>query len=219
MVLNKTSKCDQCENNNCEKCQDRKNCKCKCNSNKALDITQKTLAITGGLAAAIGGLSLTILSGGLAAPLVGGILIGAGVSSTIQGVEKAYKKQEINGLEFIADVGFGALTGVFTGGIGAAGEAVAATVIKQGAKETIKAAAKQLAVRGVAGGVAGVTSRTITEIKECTLNEKEWSDFGKKLDEKGNEKGTISSWVMSAGTGVIGGMRSNRNNNFNFFLI
>ena len=102
---------------------------------------------------------------------------------------------------------FGALTGVFTGGIGAAGEAVAANFAKQGAKEIAKVGAKKLAVRAVTGGAAGITSKAVNEIKECAVNDKKWSDFGKELDANGKENGTVSAWLLSAGSGVLGGRK------------
>ena len=44
---------------------------------------------------------------------------------------------------------------MLTGGIGAAGEAVATNVVKQGAKEVAKVGVKKLAIRTVAGAAAG----------------------------------------------------------------
>ena len=85
------------------------------------------------------------------------------------------------------------MTGVFTGGAGAVGEAVAT----QGVKTIV--------VRGATGCVTGVASKALNEVKECTVNGKEWSNFGKEIDENGNDKGTVSAWLLSAGTGSLGG--------------
>ena len=63
-------------------------CDCKCNINSAADVTQKALATAGGIGLAVGGLALTIFSGGLLIP-VGGAMMGAGISSTFQGVRKS----------------------------------------------------------------------------------------------------------------------------------
>jgi len=197
--------CDKCQKNEHKYCRDRISCDCECNINGAADVTQKVLATAGGVGLAVGGLALTIFSGGLLIP-VGGAMMGAGISSTYQGVEKTIKNERINGAGFCADVAFGAVTGVLTGGVGAAGEAVAANVVKQGAKEVAMVGAKKLAIRTAAGAVAGVTSKAVDEIKACTTTDKKWSDFGKTLDQNGEENGTATSWAMSAVVGGLGGV-------------
>ena len=189
--------CESCKINKCNSCENKAKCDCKCNLNRALDVTQKVLATIAGAGMAAGGLALTILSGGLAIP-IGGALMGAGISSAYQGINKSVKQERIDVSEYLIDVSFGALTGVFTGGIGAAGEVVASTVAKQGAKEVTKQAAKQLCVRAVAGGVAGVASKAVDEVKQCATTEKKLSEFGK-------DNNTSVSWILSAGTGVLGG--------------
>ena len=50
-----------------------------------------------------------------------------------------------------------------------------------------------------------LTAKALNEVKECTVNDKKWSDFGQEIDEKGNNKGTFSAWLISAGTGIFGG--------------
>ncbi len=75
MDKNKQGVCTSCQKGNCKNCEKKWSCKCKCNENGAADITQKVLATTAGVGVAVGGLVLTVLSGGLAIP-VGGALMG-----------------------------------------------------------------------------------------------------------------------------------------------
>jgi len=99
--------------------------------------------------------------------------------------------------EYVADVGFGAVTGVFTGGAGAIGESVATNVAKQGAK---------IFIRASTGVAIGVGAKAITEVKECSTTDKKWDDFGKTLDSNGNVNvaGTVVSWTSSGLVGAIG---------------
>jgi hypothetical protein len=197
--------CDRCEKGKHQECKNRVSCDCQCNINGINDIAQKAFATVGGIGLAVGGLALTVFSGGLLIP-VGGAMMGAGISSTFQGVEKTIKNERISGTGYCADVAFGAVTGVLTGGIGAAGEAVATNVAKQGAKEVVKVGAKKLVIRTAAGGIAGITSKAVDEVKMCTTTDKKWSDFGKTLDKNGEENGTATSWAMSAVVGGLGGV-------------
>lgn len=173
--------CYECEKGQHNSCQNKWCCDCECNVNGGADVTQKGLAIGGGAALVIGGLALTICTGGLGAILVGGAMLGAGVSSTFNGAEKAVKGERINGKTYVADVAFGAVTGVVTGGMGAAGETIAANVVKQGAKEVAKAGAKKLAVRATTGLVTGVASKAIEEVKQCSTTDKKMVRLWKKF--------------------------------------
>ncbi|CAF1155084.1 unnamed protein product, partial [Adineta ricciae] len=129
-------------------------------------------------------------------------------SSTWNGAEKAIKQERISGKEYVADVAFGAATGVVTGGVGVAGETVAVNVVKQGAKEVAKAGAKKLAVRATTGVVVGVTSKAIDEVKQCSTTDKKWRDYGKSFDRNGKPNGTTTAWVGSALGGGLGGVGS-----------
>ena len=84
---------------------------------------------------------------------------------------------------------------MFTGGIGAAGEAVAANV------------GKTLVVRAGTGIVAGVTGKVIDEVKTCSTTSKKWENFGQTLDKDGKVSvgGTIASWTSGAVVGAVGG--------------
>ncbi|CAF1664566.1 unnamed protein product, partial [Adineta ricciae] len=113
--------CYRCNRNQHEHCTNRWQCDCQCNVNGDADIAQKSIAIVGGFGLAIGGLALAICTGGLGAVLIGGSMLGAGISSTWNGAEKAIKQERISGKEYVADVAFGAATGVVTGGVGVAG--------------------------------------------------------------------------------------------------
>ncbi len=119
------------------------------------------------------------------------------MSSAYQGIEMSIKGERMNGKEWMADVGFGAVTGVFTGGAGAIGESVATNVVKTGAK---------IGIRVGAGVVAGVGSKAITEVKEIATADKKFEDFGKTLDSKGevNKTATAVSWISSGFVGAVG---------------
>jgi len=116
------------------------------------------------------------------------------------------KGERMNGKEWMADVGFGAVTGVFTGGAGAIGESVATNVVKTGAK---------IGIRVGAGVVAGVGSKAITEVKEIATADKKFEDFGKTLDSKGevNMTATAVSWISSGVVGAVGVVSSQVSSN------
>jgi hypothetical protein len=193
--------CSECKNQRHNKCESKWSCDCKCNINGVADATQKIAAIDGGIVLAAGGLALTVCTGGLGAVLVGGAMLGAGISSTFHGASKLIKQERIDGGSYAADVTVGAVTGLATGGIGAGGEAVATNLAKEG----VKIGVTKLAVRTATGAVAGVAAKTIDEVKVCATTDKKWEDFGKNFDENGEEKGTATAWVMGAAVGAIGG--------------
>lgn len=84
-------------------------------------------AIAGGLAVAIGGFVLTVVSGGLAAPalavtlgLAGAGLIGAGAGSAVYGICTKVKGGDFNVKDWGITVGCGFVFGALTAGVGAA---------------------------------------------------------------------------------------------------
>src|SRR5947208_2707550 len=94
--------CSKCEKGNCNyfssensTCEKYVNCTCQCNFGGFHDVVQKTVAIGGGILSAGFGIGLSVASGGLLAPFVGGPLVGAGFSSAIKGIEKSIKKEKI----------------------------------------------------------------------------------------------------------------------------
>ncbi|CAF1520466.1 unnamed protein product [Adineta steineri] len=205
--------CRECINGRHGSCENDWQCDCECNVNGAADVTQKTLAIGGGVALAVGGIALTIATGGLAAVLFGGVMAGAGFSSTFNGAEKAIRGKRINGKGYAADVAFGAVTGVLTGGVGAAGEVIAANTVKQVAAQGVKAGAAKLAVRATTGVVTGVAAKAIDEVKQCSTTTKKWKDYGKTFDENGEQNGTATAWIASAAVGGLGGASTHVSSN------
>ena len=202
--------CSACEKGSHSKCESAWSCDCKCNVGNGADVAQKVAAIDGGILLAAGGIALTVCTGGLGAILIGGAMLGAGVSSVWNGAEKTLKEERMNGASYAANVAFGAVTGAATGGIGAGGEVVATNVTK----EVAKVGLTKLAVRTSAGAVAGLASKTIDEVRMCSTADKQWSDFGKSLDENGKENGTAMSWVMGAAVGgALGGASSHISSN------
>lgn len=202
--------CTECKKGSHSKCESSWSCDCKCNVGNGADVVQKVAAIDGGILLAAGGIALTVCTGGLGAILVGGAMLGAGVSSVWNGAEKTIKEERMDGGSYAANVAFGAVTGAATGGIGAGGEVVATNVTK----EVAKVGLTKLAVRTGTGAVAGLASKTIDEVRQCSTTDKKWSDFGKTLDEHGNENGTAMSWVMGAAVGgALGGASSHVSSN------
>jgi hypothetical protein len=67
--------CESCKKENCKNCKNKWKCDCKCNKGGAADIAQKCLASVFGVGMAVGGLVLTVATGGLAIP-IGGALLG-----------------------------------------------------------------------------------------------------------------------------------------------
>ncbi|CAF5195042.1 unnamed protein product, partial [Rotaria magnacalcarata] len=104
--------CDKCQHGRHTRCESTWSCDCQCNVGGDADASQKGVAIIGGLAFAIGGLFFAISTGGVGPILLGGAMLGGGVSSTWNGAEKAIKGERINGKTFALDVAFGAITGV-----------------------------------------------------------------------------------------------------------
>ena len=188
-------------------------CHCRCNDDGFADIAEKVICAGAGAGVATLGLALTIASCGVAAP-IGGAIMGAGISSTWHGFEKMIDGERISKRSYCADVGFGAVSGLVTGGIGAAGETIAANAVKQGAK----VGAKKLAVRAVTGAVAGFTSKAVDEVKQCSTTNKQWSDYGKNFDAQGNQNGTVFSWVTSAAVGGLGGASTHVSSNLTKFV-
>ena len=107
--------CDKCKKAEHKECENRSKCLCDCNKSSKSQIVYKGLASIGGLASIAGGLALTIGTGGLALPIaipLGGALVGAGFSSTYQGVSKTYAKEDLKATEYFIDVGFGTVAGI-----------------------------------------------------------------------------------------------------------
>lgn len=189
--------CNNCIKGNHEDCCDKKNCPCKCNEKSSSDVVEKTLATLGGVAMAIGGIAVTLSSAGFGGILVGSALLGSGVSSAYQGIEKSIKHEKLNATSYVTDLVFGAATGIMSGGIGAIGETLATNV------------AKTVIVRSGAGAVAGLGSKAINEVKEIVTTDKKLSEFGQTLDENQKPLGfgaTFTSWLTSAAVGALGGV-------------
>jgi hypothetical protein len=67
--------CLACQKGNCKNCKSSWSCDCQCNKNGFADKFQRSLATLSGFGMAIGGVALTLATGGLAVP-IGGALIG-----------------------------------------------------------------------------------------------------------------------------------------------
>ncbi|XP_066957006.1 uncharacterized protein [Macrobrachium rosenbergii] len=185
---NSDSRCETCRdcpdshNEASEKCtcscQARVTCTCKCNVGNGHDIAQKVSAIAGGTIAGAAGIAVTVFTGGIALPIVGGMVAGAGISSLIHGSVKAAKREKICGKDFGVDVGVGFATGVIGGGGAAATESLAGVAVSNVAKEAFKRGAVKLGVRTAGGIVASVATKAVHEVGDCAKGNKEWSEYG-----------------------------------------
>ena len=205
--------CDECQQGRHGNCRSEWKCDCKCRVGCFADVVQKGLACTAGIGVGVGGIALTVATGGLAALLIGGVMAGAGISSAWNGTEKVIKRERINGKSYAWNVVFGAATGLVTGGMGVGGEAIATNVVKSSATEFAKVGAQKLALRTAAGAVSGVAAKTIDEVKECSTTDKKWKDFGKSFNSNGEENGTAVAWICSIATGGLGGASSHLSSN------
>ncbi|XP_019621389.1 PREDICTED: uncharacterized protein LOC109467778 [Branchiostoma belcheri] len=117
-------------------CSEVVTCTCKCNVGKPHDVLQKIASIAGGAVLVVGGATLAVGSGGMAAfPILGGMVGGAGLSSTIHGVVKAGKGEKISAREYFVDVGVGTITGAIGGGGPILTEAIAQDLGKEVCKK------------------------------------------------------------------------------------
>ena len=67
--------CNSCEKEECKNCTDKWKCNCKCNQGRVADVVKKGCASILGIGMAVGGVSLSFATGGLAIP-IGGVLLG-----------------------------------------------------------------------------------------------------------------------------------------------
>ncbi|XP_064107604.1 uncharacterized protein LOC135216332 [Macrobrachium nipponense] len=184
-------------------CQVRVTCTCKCNVGNGHDIAQKVSAIAGGTIAGAAGIAVTVFTGGIALPIVGGMVAGAGMSSLIHGSVKAVKREKICGKDFGVDVGVGFATGVIGGGGVAATESLASVAVSNVAKEAFKRGAVKLGVRTAGGIVSSVASKAVHEVGDCVKGNKEWSEYG-------NDPKT---WGNAIAFGALGGVGAHASSN------
>ncbi|XP_064108399.1 uncharacterized protein LOC135216826 [Macrobrachium nipponense] len=159
-------------------CKKRVTCTCKCNVGKGHDIAQKVSAVVGGTAVGTAGILVTVLTGGVALPIVGGMLAATGISSLIHGLVKAVKREKICGKRFGADVGVGFVTGVMGGGSAVATECLASVAVSNIGKDIIKRGAINFGIRAAGGIVSSVTRTAVCEIGDCAKGNKNWRDYG-----------------------------------------
>lgn len=160
----------------------------KLDQNKNIKKAAKIALSAGSVGVAVGGLVLaTVSTGGLALPLIGSALISAGVSSTIHTIQN----ESINVKSYLSDVGASALIGVFTGGIGSSLGATAAT--------------GSILISSSAGAASNLGAKVISELKECTFNNKSWCKFGRNYNNEGRKISGLSAWISTGSVGAITG--------------
>ncbi|XP_066957102.1 uncharacterized protein [Macrobrachium rosenbergii] len=203
----KCKQCERCEDGDDDerctcRCNEKWCCTCKCNVGSESDVIQKVGAIGLGTAAAIGGIGLTVLTGGLALPLVGGVVAGAGISSAINGTVKSVKGEKISGSEYLTDVAIGGATGVIGGVGGKITEGVARAAVTNVARETCKRGVIKLGVRAAGGAATGLASTAMGEVGNCVKGKK-WTDYGNDPE----------SWGIGMALGIGGGTVSHITSN------
>ncbi|CAF4260231.1 unnamed protein product [Rotaria magnacalcarata] len=102
-------------------CTNTRSCDFQCNVGRGDDGVQKSLAVGGGAAL---------------------INSGVGIRLTWNASERTGKGESMNGKAYLIDITYGAVTGLPSGGVGAAGETRVASVVRQGTKEVAQSGAK-----------------------------------------------------------------------------
>ncbi|CAF5061333.1 unnamed protein product, partial [Rotaria magnacalcarata] len=74
--------------------------------------------------------------------LIGDAMLGVGIRLTWNASERTGKGESMNGKAYLIDITYGAVTGLPSGGVGAAGETRVASVVRQGTKEVAQSGAK-----------------------------------------------------------------------------
>jgi|ERR1712098_575063 len=150
---NSQSMCSNCENDSGSShsgCESPSWCTCDCNVGGAHDVAQKTAAIGYGAASIVGGVLLTIFTGGVGGFVAAAVALGAGVASATNGITAAAKKKKMNAASYGIDTGVGVAGGILTGGAGGTAANIAATT---GVKVAVGAGLG--AVAGTAAGAVG----------------------------------------------------------------
>merc|ERR1711962_444716 len=147
---NSKSKCSNCSGSSHSRCKSPSWCTCDCNVGGDHDVAQKTAAIGGGVASILGGVLLTIFTGGWGGFVAAGVALGVGVSSATSGITAAAKKEKMNAASYGIDALVGAAGGALTGGAGGAASNLAA---KTGVRVAVGTGLGTVA--GTAAGAAG----------------------------------------------------------------
>ncbi len=142
-----------------------------------------------------------VSTGGLAAPVITGILAGAGAKAVFKGLDRA--TNDVKGDTIDAEeIGKDALTGALTGGIAVATAGTGADTFKNGVKiggktfEGAKACALKSAKTGIiTGGISGASNYAI----DCAFDE------DKEFNTKDFAVNTITSTAAGGTVGVLMG--------------
>ncbi|XP_066286603.1 uncharacterized protein [Branchiostoma lanceolatum] len=184
------------------RCREEVTCTCKCNVGNVHDVLQKLASITGGAVLVVGGAALAVGSGGTALPVLGGMVGGAGLSSTIHGAVKAGKGEKISAGDYFVDVGVGFVTGAVGSGGAIVTEKIAenlaTTVATEVSKEACVQGGTKLAVRMTGGAASSVVNTAVNEAGTCVKGKRDWRDYG---DDDG-------MWVKGAAIGAAAGIGS-----------
>lgn len=158
-------KCDPCSNKDCFGnnnyefcCRNPSACSCTCQEQSFVSTWKSLASIVVGVGAVAGGIALTLGTSGyplVAAAIAGGLSVGAGASMINHPISKMMMGERITGKEFAAEIATGSVVGVMTGGIGAAGSAIA---------EGAGCGVAKLGCKLGAGAMGGLSSSVYTSI-------------------------------------------------------
>lgn len=117
-------KCSACQNNECEKkyanrdkCVGKKEeieCTCTCQVSLITEITTSVVSVGAGIAAAAGGVALTVMTGGIIAIISGAALVGAGSSMIMNPIQKQISGECMTLKDTAQDIVLGGGIGNFT---------------------------------------------------------------------------------------------------------
>lgn len=148
-------KCSACHENRCERDYHKRNrclgdkegivCTCTCQVSSDETVGTAVLSIGAGIAAAAGGVALTVMTGGLFAIIGGAALVGAGSSMVMNPIQKKISGECMTMKDTTQDILLGGTIGAITGPIGAG-----ASTAAKGATGLVK-----FGIRVGAGAAAG----------------------------------------------------------------
>ncbi|XP_055340391.1 uncharacterized protein LOC129589603 [Paramacrobiotus metropolitanus] len=161
---NKPTKCAACTAKKCQRkranrklCDNPGKCSCVC-QDTGETVAASCISAALGIGAVAAGVGLTVVTGGVAAVLIGGALVGGGASCITNPIAKAMSGERMRGDDLLKEVAVGATIGVVSGGL-----STGASLAAKGASTAVKAVAQigAATTSGAVGGAVGEVARAI----------------------------------------------------------
>ena len=206
-------KCQSCSEGRCEKnynkrfmCDNPSSCTCTCREKPSSTFWKAVGSIALGTGAFIGGVVLTVTTGGLgavglAAVAGGGALTGVGATAAIHPIAKQLSGERMTGADYAKDLALGATVGAITGPIGAGGASATTSIAAKVGTEGVKQGAVKLACRAGFGAASGAVASTVQETVNAASKGGEFN-FGN----------IVKGAALGAATGGVGHLSSNVGN-------